>query len=76
LRIGPDLAVTGFDGSAISRILAPALTTAAIPLAEIAIRLIDRVIDEVAGTPRDGGDVLDAAFVWRESLTMQMPALQ
>jgi DNA-binding LacI/PurR family transcriptional regulator len=67
IRIGPDLAVTGFDGSAISRILAPALTTAAIPLAEIATRLTDRVIHQVAGTPHNGGEVLDAALIWGES---------
>lgn len=67
IRIGPDLAVTGFDGSAISRILAPALTTVAIPLADIATRLTNRVIHQVAGTPHNGGEVLDAALIWGES---------
>jgi DNA-binding LacI/PurR family transcriptional regulator len=60
LRIGPDLPVTGSDGSALSRILAPALTTMAMPLADIATRLIDRVIAEAAGTPQDGGEVIGA----------------
>ena len=44
LRIGADLAVTGFDGSVISRILTPALTTVAMPLAEVAERLVDRIV--------------------------------
>ena len=67
LRIGPDLTVTGFDGSAISRVLAPELTTAAIPLAEIAARLIDRIIHQAAGSPRDGGEVLGTSLVLGES---------
>jgi DNA-binding LacI/PurR family transcriptional regulator len=32
-RIGDDLAVTGFDGSAVGRLLIPTLTTLAIPAA-------------------------------------------
>ena len=67
LRIGADLAVTGFDGSAISRVLAPELTTAAMPLAEIAARLIDRIIHQVAGVPHDRGEVLDTSLVLGES---------
>ncbi|TQS42977.1 LacI family DNA-binding transcriptional regulator [Cryptosporangium phraense] len=52
------LAVTGFDGSVVGRLLAPALTTVAIPLAEIAERVIRRVLAEIDG-PTDGpGEVL------------------
>ncbi len=67
MRIGADLAVTGFDGSAVSRLLAPALTTAAMPLAEIATRLIDQVIRQVGGAPDDDGEVLDAVLIRGES---------
>lgn len=67
LRIGPDLAVTGFDGSAISRTLTPALTTAAIPLAQIAARLIDRVIGQVTGTPHDYGEVFRTTLIHGDS---------
>jgi DNA-binding LacI/PurR family transcriptional regulator len=68
IRIGPDLAVTGFDGSALSRILAPALTTVAMPLAVIASRLIDRVIAEAAGTPQDGGEIFAATVIGGQSV--------
>lgn len=67
LRIGPDLAITGFDGSALSRILAPALTTVAMPLAGIATRLIDRVIAEAAGTPQGGGEIVGATLICGQS---------
>jgi DNA-binding LacI/PurR family transcriptional regulator len=63
LRIGPDLAVTGFDGSLVSRMLTPALTTMAIPLADIAARLIDRVIDQVNGISRDQGEMIGTTLI-------------
>jgi DNA-binding LacI/PurR family transcriptional regulator len=68
IRIGSDLAVTGFDGSVVSRVLAPTLTTVAMPLAEIATRLIDRVIQGVAGDAHDSGDIVDTTLVLGESL--------
>jgi len=68
LRIGADLAVTGFDGSVISRILVPALTTVAMPMAELASRLVDRIISEVDGASDDRGEVLATTLVWGESL--------
>jgi DNA-binding LacI/PurR family transcriptional regulator len=67
LRIGPDLAVTGFDGSLISRLLTPTLTTVTMPLAQIATRLIDRVIEQAAGVPYDQGEVLDTTLTWGNS---------
>lgn len=69
LRIGADLAVTGFDGSVISRILVPALTTVAMPMAELASRLVDRIISEVDGASDDRGEVLATTLVWGESLS-------
>jgi DNA-binding LacI/PurR family transcriptional regulator len=68
LRVGRDLAVTGFDGSAVSRILTPALTTVAMPLARIASRLIERIIGEVAGVPHDHGEILGTTLIRGESL--------
>jgi DNA-binding LacI/PurR family transcriptional regulator len=68
LRIGADLAVTGFDGSVISRMLTPALTTMTIPLSDLASRLIDRVIAQVAGTDSGHGEVLDTILIPGESL--------
>jgi DNA-binding LacI/PurR family transcriptional regulator len=63
LRVGTDVAVTGFDGGTVSRLLAPALTTVAMPLARIANRLVDRVIAAAAGTPDGGGEVVDTTLV-------------
>jgi DNA-binding LacI/PurR family transcriptional regulator len=68
-RIGADLAVTGFDGSVISRILFPALTTVAMPMAELASRLVDRIISEIDGASDDRGEVLATTLVWGESLS-------
>jgi DNA-binding LacI/PurR family transcriptional regulator len=68
LRIGADLAVTGFDGSVISRMLTPALTTVAIPLGALAAQLIDRVIAEVNGTAPGHGEFLDTILVHGDSV--------
>ena len=58
MRIGTDLAVTGFDGSLVGRLLAPALTTLSIPTADIAQRLIDRALLEVDGPSGAPGELL------------------
>jgi DNA-binding LacI/PurR family transcriptional regulator len=58
LRIGEDLAVTGFDGGVMSRLLTPALTTVVIPVELIAQRLLDRVLREVDGPTSDPGEVV------------------
>lgn len=68
LRIGPDLAVTGFDGTAISRLIVPALTTVTMPLAQIAARLVDRVITQAAGVPDDHGEILGTTVTWGQSV--------
>jgi DNA-binding LacI/PurR family transcriptional regulator len=51
--IGADLAVTGFDGSVTANLLRPRLTSLAIPVEEIARRVLDRALRELAGA---GGD--------------------
>jgi DNA-binding LacI/PurR family transcriptional regulator len=68
LRVGVDVAVTGFDGSVISRMLTPALTTMAIPLRELANRLIGRVIAQVVGTDPGPGEVLETILIAGESV--------
>jgi DNA-binding LacI/PurR family transcriptional regulator len=68
LRIGVDLAVTGFDGSTVARILTPALTTVAMPLAEVAGRLVDRIVSAVGGVPDERGEVLETTLIWGESV--------
>jgi LacI family transcriptional regulator len=67
-RIGPDLAVTGFDGTAISRLIVPALTTVTMPLAQIAARLVDRVIAQAAGVSHDHGEILGTTVTWGQSV--------
>ena len=68
LRIGADLAVTGFDGSTVGRVLTPALTTVAMPLAEVAVRLVDRIVSAVAGISAERGEVLETTLIWGESV--------
>jgi len=69
LRIGVDLAVTGFDGRTVAaRILTPALTTVAMPLAEVAERLVDRIVSAVSGVSDERGEVLETALIWGESV--------
>jgi DNA-binding LacI/PurR family transcriptional regulator len=43
--------------------LAPALTTIGMPLADIAARLVDRVIGQVAGIPGGQGEILGPVLV-------------
>jgi DNA-binding LacI/PurR family transcriptional regulator len=72
LRVGTDLAVTGFDGSVISRMLSPALTTMAMPLRDLANRLIDRVTAQATGTGTGTGtghgEILDTILIPGESV--------
>jgi DNA-binding LacI/PurR family transcriptional regulator len=68
LRIGKDLGVTGFDGSTVARILTPALTTVAMPLAEVASRLVERIVSAVDGVSQESGDVLATNLIWGESV--------
>jgi DNA-binding LacI/PurR family transcriptional regulator len=54
LRIGQDLAVTGFDGSAAAALMHPRLTTVAIPVDDIARQVVARALrqlDHRAGQP-------------------------
>ena len=51
LTIGRDLAVTGFDGSVIASLLSPQLTTVAIPVDDIASRIVDRSLRQLGHGP-------------------------
>ncbi|HET9140276.1 LacI family DNA-binding transcriptional regulator [Actinophytocola sp.] len=63
LRIGSDLAVTGFDGSMVGRLLTPALTTLAMPVGYIADRLVTRVLAEIDGPTGAPGELVRAELV-------------
>jgi LacI family transcriptional regulator len=47
LRIGQDLAVTGFDGSAAAALMNPRLTTVAIPVEDIARQVVARALRQL-----------------------------
>jgi DNA-binding LacI/PurR family transcriptional regulator len=51
LRIGRDLAVTGFDGSAAADLLHPRLTSVAIPTVDIARRVVARALKQIDQGP-------------------------
>ena len=68
LRIGQDLAVTGFDGSAAAALMHPRLTTVTIPVDEIATRVVDRALRQVDhGPDQQPGEMVPAPLRLGES---------
>ncbi len=63
LRIGRDLAVTGFDGSIPAELLHPTLTGVSIPVDDIAARVVARALGQVGGAA-DGvpGEIVETAL--------------
>ena len=63
LRIGQDLAVTGFDGSAAAAMMHPRLTTVAIPVDDIARRVVARALRQFDhGPDQQPGEVVPATL--------------
>jgi DNA-binding LacI/PurR family transcriptional regulator len=63
LRVGHDLAVTGFDGSIGSGLVYPQLTSVLIPVDEIARRIVSRVLRQLDQGPDGGpGEIVPAAL--------------
>ena len=61
LRIGQDLAVAGFDGSAAGALMHPRLTSVAMPVDDIARRVVARALKQVDhGPDHDPGEVVPA----------------
>jgi DNA-binding LacI/PurR family transcriptional regulator len=68
LRIGRDLAVTGFDGSIPADLLHPTLTSVAIPVEDIAARVVARALRQVSGAgDADPGEVVEVSLRLGES---------
>ena len=68
LRIGQDLAVTGFDGSAAAAMMHPRLTSVAIPVDDIARRVVARALKQVDhGPDHDPGEVVPTKLRLGES---------
>jgi DNA-binding LacI/PurR family transcriptional regulator len=51
LRVGTDLAVTGFDGGFVQQMTEPVLTSVRIPVDRIAAELIGRCLREIDDGP-------------------------
>jgi DNA-binding LacI/PurR family transcriptional regulator len=68
LRIGQDLAVTGFDGSAAAALMHPRLTTVAIPVDDIARQLVAQALRQLEhGASQAPGEVVPATLRLGES---------
>jgi len=68
LRIGQDLAVTGFDGSAAAAMMHPRLTSVAIPIDDIARRVVARALKQLDHGPDDNpGEVVPTKLRFGES---------
>lgn len=64
LRVGEDLAVTGFDGGVLASLVIPTLTTVRIPVEIIAQRLMRRLADEIEnGRSSRPGEIIDTELV-------------
>lgn len=63
LDVGGQLAVTGFDGGVLATTVIPPLTTVEIPVAEIASRLMHRLVDEIErGRTEAPGEIIATAL--------------
>ena len=68
LRIGQDLAVTGFDGSVAASMMHPRLTSVAIPVEDIARRVVARALRQVDHVPdQQPGELVPANLRLGES---------
>lgn len=67
ITVGKDVAVTGFNDFPLAALLETTLTTARIPLADVARRLIARALDEVDNRPDRPGELITAQLIVRAS---------
>jgi LacI family transcriptional regulator len=68
LRVGRDLAVTGFDGSAAAALMHPRLTTVTVPIDDIARRVVARALKQLDhGPDHDPGEVVPTTLRLGES---------
>ena len=63
LRIGAELAVSGFDGGPLQALVQPTITTVHVPIDRIARALVDRLMDELDGRPHDGGEIVPTQLI-------------
>jgi DNA-binding LacI/PurR family transcriptional regulator len=63
LRVGRDLAVTGFDAGPLSSMVEPPLTGVRMPVDRIAVALVDRLVAELSGRHGDAGEIVPTELV-------------
>lgn len=74
LRVGHDIAVTGFDAGPLSTMVSPALTSVSIPVNPIAERLLTLLGDRIEGAVPYISEVAETALLVRESSGFTPPA--
>ncbi|WP_392544027.1 LacI family DNA-binding transcriptional regulator [Oryzobacter telluris] len=67
IRVGKDLAVTGFDDSPLASMVSPEITSVSVPVEPIAERLLDLLELVMDGQPVPEGDVIGTRLVVRGS---------
>ncbi|TCM44322.1 substrate-binding domain-containing protein [Kribbella sp. VKM Ac-2568] len=67
VKVGQDIAVTGFNDFPFASMLDTPLTTARIPLRDIAVCLFDRALREISGDPDQPSRLVTAPLVVRAS---------
>jgi DNA-binding LacI/PurR family transcriptional regulator len=67
VKVGEDVAVTGFNDFPFASMLDTPLTTARIPLRAVALSLFHRALQEIAGEPDAPGELVAAPLVIRAS---------
>lgn len=77
LKVGADIAVTGFDGVQAARYTDPPLTTLDIPIYQIAYQMVDLLVAEIKGQPlSERHIVVQPSLIIRESTQKSEPARQ
>lgn len=72
IRIGDELAVTGFDGGLVAGLLSPSLTTLAIPLQYVGNWLVDRALAEIDGATDLPSELITAELIAGESASLDV----
>lgn len=67
IRVPDDIALAGFDDIPIARYVSPALTTAAVPIAEIGRQALECCVDLIAGRPTDRRHIFQPTLAIRQS---------
>ena len=67
LRVGHDVAITGFDAGPLSTMVSPALTSVSIPVNPIAERLLTLLGDRLEGNASHVSEVAETELVVRDS---------